>query len=115
MNANDAFEKYKKLFDDPSIAAGYEAIFKEGYEAGVQDTLSLQTPVINKTPVQYDSLEIRKTYANTKAEAMSREELEQLAYETILSRSKYTLDSVMIEEIQKKNPNALQYCEKEKT
>ena len=40
MNENDAFEKYKKLFDDPSIAAGYEAIFKEGYKAGVRDTLS---------------------------------------------------------------------------
>ncbi len=45
MNENDAFEKYKKLFDDPSIAAGYEAIFKEGYKAGVQDTLSYQDSI----------------------------------------------------------------------
>jgi len=113
MNANDAFEKFKNLFDDPSMAVGYEATFKEGYKAGVQDTLSLQAPIKNETSVQYDSLEIRKAYASIKAEAMSRTELEQVAYEKIFLGTRYTLDSIMIDVIKNKNPNALQYCEKE--
>lgn len=112
MNENEAFEKYKSLFDDPSIADEHEAIFKEGYKAGLQGTLSLQAPIKKETSVQYDSIEIRKAYAGIKAEAMSRIELEQLAYERIFIDTRYTLDSIMIDEIRNKNPNALQHCEK---
>lgn len=111
MNENDAFENYKKLFDNASIAAGYEAIFKDGYKAGVRDTQTNQYSK-KETETKYDSLEIRRAYAAIKAEAMSRTELQQLARERIFVNSKYTLDSIMIDVIRNNNPNTLQYCEK---
>lgn len=117
ISAGDAFEKYEKetYGENTPLADVHIECFYAGYNAGVKDMLFFQAPVIKEkeTPVQYDSLEIRKAYAGIKAEAMSRIELEQLAYERIFVNTKYTHNSIMIDEIRNKNPNALQYCKKE--
>jgi len=114
MNADEAFRIYEKetYGDNSPIADVQSTWFKEGYEAGVQNTLSLQAPVKNPE-IEYDRIEIRKAYAHLKTENMSRSELERLVYEIVFINTKFTTDAIIIAELKKKNPNALEYCKKE--
>jgi len=115
MTADEAFHKYEMetYGEDSPIADVQSTWFKEGYEAGVQNTMSLQATVKN-TEREYDRIEIRKAYAHYKIENMSRSELERLVYEKVFTNTQFTPDAIIIAELKKKNSNALEYCEKEK-
>lgn len=114
MTADEAFRIYEKetYGDNSPIADVQSTWFKEGYEAGVQNTLSLQAPVKNPE-IEYDRIEIRKAYAHYKAENMSRSELERLVYEKVFINTQFTPDAIIIAELKKANLDALQLCIKE--
>jgi hypothetical protein len=114
MSANDAFLKYEKetYGENTPLADMHIECFDAGYEAGVKDTLSLAS-VTQEDKIEYDRIEIRKAYAHLKTENMSRSELERLVYEKVFANTQFTPDAIIVAELKKKNPNALEYCKKE--
>jgi hypothetical protein len=62
----------------------------------------------------YDRQNLRETYANIKIKAMTRTELECIAYEKEFKESTLIADNIMVKEIKKNNPDELLYCINEK-